>query len=381
MPSVLKPGETSTKADSYPAGLFGYQTPDVDEGGFYVNLFELEYRVLNPAGAEITSWTSVDVDRDSGTTDAVLSVSQGLYAPDITVPGGNSDYGTWTIEWRFRVTSASSPQLTSTTYFRVIEAAHPKVDGPVQVQDLYDEGVPTATFTPARVATALGRATRLFEEWTGRHFEPRLLVIDVDGEGGPLKQLEMPIIGLAGVQFTFTTFSPADLPIEEGDLRVYNRHIRNRLLQPDDREDPRVEFLRIENYRYPRETLLGDTDLLSTAVGFPLSQQNVKMMGLFGYTDWDGSAFGVTPELVKEAIMRIALRKIRPLYSATAGGTSIGVAGPVKMEKTFDQQVQYSDAGAQQNSGAYVGYWTGDPEIDQLISTYRRPPILRSTSP
>lgn len=381
MPSVLQPGQTSTKDDTFPAGLFGYQDTDVDGGGFFLDLFELEYRLLNPSGVEVQTWTSVDVDRASGTTDAVLSVPQGLYAPDISIAGGNTDYGTWTIEWRFRVESASSPQLTSQTAFRLIEAAHPVVDSPVQVQDLYDEGVPSATYSAARVARAIKLATDLFEEWTGRHYGPRLLTMDTDGEGGPLKQLEMPIIALAGVQFTFTTFSPADLPIEEGDLRVYNRHIRSRLLQPDDRDDPRVEFLRIENYRYPRETLLGDTDLLSTAIGFPLSQQNIKFHGLFGYTDWDGSAFGVVPELVREAIMRIALRKIQPLWQATGGGTSFGVSGPIKSEKTFDQQVTFSDAGAQTGSGAYVGYWTGDPAIDQIISTYRRPPALRSTSP
>lgn len=382
MPLALKPGQSSSKTDRDPIGLFGYQLPELDElrGGFWINLVELEYRLVDASGVEAQTWTLVDVDRDSPTTDAITSIRQGIYAPTITVPPGTSSFGEWRIEWRFRV-EAGGPQLTSFTRFSVVGPTYPVVDGYAQVQDLYDEGVPTSMFSPARVAKAITLGSRLFDEWTGRHFVPRLLTLDVDGEGGPLKQLDSPIIGIASVEFTFTTFSPADLPIEEGDLRVYNRHIRNRMLEPDDREDPRIEFLRIENFRYPRETLLGDTDLLSTAIGFPLSQQNVKIQGVFGYTDPDGSAFGQTPELVKEAVLRIALRKIQPLFSASSGGGAINVAGPITSEKTLDQSVTYSDAAIRAGSHAFIGDFTGDPAVDQIVRTYRRPPILRSTSP
>jgi len=377
--AALKPGQSSSKTDPAPAGLFGYQERDVDEGGFFRDLAELEYRLVDSNGAEAQAWTVVIVDRDAANTDAVLDVKQGLYAPTITIPDPAA-VGEWRIEWRFRV-ETGDPQKTSFTPLYVVAADHPIADGYVQVQEMLDEGVPVAMFTFTRIARAIKTASELFETWTGRHFEPRLITVDVDGEGSPIKQMGMPIIGLANVEFTFTTFSPADLPIEEGDLRVYNRHIRNAMTQPDDRDDPRIEFLRIENFRYPRETLLGDTDLLSSTIGFPLSQQNIKISGMFGFTDPDGSAFGRTPSLVKEAVMRIAMGKLQPLWVTTGGGANIGVTGPVASERTIDQHVTYGDLADKGTTGAFTGYFTGDPAIDQIISTFRRPPRLRSTSP
>lgn len=375
---ALHPGQTSTKDDRpLPAGLFGYQRPSLDGGGFFVDLFELSYRVVDADGVEVVPPTAVDVDRDSPTTDALTGYHQGLYTPSITVPGGSTSYGEWTIEWTFMVEDGD-PELTARTSFTVVDPAHPTVDGYAQVQAMYDEGVPVALFAPARVGRALTLASRLFDEYTGRHFAPRLLSVDVDGLGGPIKQFEEPIVGLSDVRFTFTTFSPADLPIELGNLHIYNRHLRYGLLKPDDRDDPRVEFLRVPSTRYPRHTIRGDVDMLSGSVGFPRSQQNVRVEGVFGYTDPDGSAFGATPDLVREAVLRIAVTKVQPLWSATSGGGFMGVAGPLQREQTMDQSAHYADA-TQSGSGAYVGHFTGDPAVDQIISLYRRPPRLAST--
>ena len=372
---AVHPDSTSTSADALPLGLFGYQEAGTNAAGYFQDLAELEYRLLDATRTEVTTWTVVDVDRDSVSTDALLTYTQGLYAPAVSVPASTS-YGTWTLEWRFRVTTGAA-QLTAATTFRVVDPAHPLVDGYAQVQDLLDEGVPTTSFTVARMGRSLDLASRLFEEWTGRYFAPRLLSVEMDGEGGPIKQMAMPIVGIAGIRFTSAAWSSSELPVLEGDIRVYNRHVRNRLARPDDRDDPRIEFQRFD--RRSGRLLHGETDHLFASRGFPSSQQNLSVGGVFGYTDWDGSPFGKTPDLVSEAVMRIALRKLQPLYLATGGGTSVGVAGPIKREKTFDQSVEYSDAAVKSGSGAFIGAFSGDPEIDQIILTYRRPPILRST--
>lgn len=360
---TLHPGDVSTT-------IFGWQpTDDEDVLGFFAELEELEYRVLNVAGAEQVAWTVVDVDADA------VEGHPGLYAPSITVPALSTSYGTWTVQWRFTVETGDDQQ-TSTTYFRVVALAQPIADAYAQVQDLLDEGVPSALFTSARMVRALELASRLFEEWTGRTFGPRVLDYDVDGRGGPILQLEQPIIGLTAAALTFTSFSTSDMAIESGDLRVYNRHIRSNLKHPDDRQDPRVEWLRLTGWGYPRRGSLGEADLISAHAGFPESQQNVKLSGVFGYTDFDGTPFGKVPDLVREAVMRIAMTKLAPLWAATGGGSGIGISGPIQSEKTMDQSVSYANLAAS-GSGAYVGAYTGDPAVDQLILTFKRPPLIR----
>ena len=60
-------------------------------------------------------------------------------------------------------------------------------------------------------------------------------------------------------------------------------------------------------------------------------------------------------------------------------GGGVQVQGPIASEKTYDQQVTYGAGGIQSGSGAYIGYFTGDPLVDQIILTYRAPPNLGST--
>jgi hypothetical protein len=224
------------------------------------------------------------------------------------------------------------------------------------------------------------RASRYVEEITGRTFSAAYRVHDLDGRGGSILQVHTPIVGLTSVTFTFTTFTPADLPVSEGDLRVYNRHIRQRLLEPDDRQDPRVEFLRTPSYRYPRGEILGDVDLLSGDVGFAESQQNVKLKGVFGYTDPDETPFGKTPDLIVEATMRLAARYIQPLWKQLGGaGVIAKPAGAISTERTMDQSVSYTNASFGGAAGnAFTGVFTGDPEIDQILALFMRPPRFGS---
>ena len=51
------------------------------------------------------------------------------------------------------------------------------------------------------------------------------------------------------------------------------------------------------------------------------------------------------------------------------------------MEKTLDQQVKFSDVAASGSSGAggaYTGAFTGDPELDQILANFMKPPTFRA---
>src|SRR5690606_11723314 len=332
--------------------------------GFFQPLVELSFRILRPDGTELLT-DSIDPTDTAYHYDPVdgipvgdgrivalpFTVAEdeptGLYTIQVTFvahPTNGAELAEQTVEWQFRVLDEAQGYL-ATAY--------------AQLQDMLDEGFPIGATAPAggytyaQARSALLRASRYVEQITRRIFRPQYLVVDCDGRGSSILQFEQEIIGLAKVAFTYTTFSPADLPIEEGDLRVYNRHIRQRLFQPDDREDPRVEFLRVPSATYPRSTLFA-SDLLSGSVGFVASQQSVKFRGMWGYTDPDGSPFGCTPHLIREATLRIAARYIGPLWAQVGGGSS-GVAGPLLSERTMDQSVTYAYLATQMRAGAYAG--------------------------
>lgn len=392
MPDLVR---TEANDSGNPRVLFAWQPANVGDnaevrGGYFQPITTLSFRILRPDGSELVAATVVDTALPANQLDRTDEHGKGrIYILPFAVDAAEP-VGIYTAEVTFIVTPMGGSPLSSqveTFTFRVLDESQPFVDGAyAQIQDMLDNGFPVGNLAPTcggftfvDAVRALRRATDYVEMITSRTFDARYLSLDEDGTGGPVIQTEKVIIGLTDTAFTFTTFTPADLPIEEGDLRVYNRHIRQNMTEPDDRQDPRVEFLRSPVYRFPRAQLLGEVDILSSFIGFTDSQQNVKFRGMFGYTDFDGSAFGKTPELIKEATLRLAARYIQPLWAQMGGaGSNMSKAGPVKMEKTEDQQVQYTDAGITGGNNAFIGNFSGDPEIDQLLVLFMAPPKFGS---
>lgn len=400
MPDLVR---TEANSASNPRVLFAWQASNVGDsletgvpatlrqvkGGYFQPLSSLSFRVLRPDGTELIGATSVDVGDEDNMLDPPSKGGKGrIFIPPFTVDAVEP-VGEYTLEATFVADPEGGapldPQVETLT-FRVLDEDHGYVPSYAQLQDMLDAGfpigdpAPTGGFSFDDARRALREAASYIEAVTGRFFEPRYRQFDMNGRGGPAIQTDHVIIGMTSVTFTFTTFTPADLPIQEGDLRVYNRHIRQGLEEPDDRQDPRVEFLRTPVYRFPRSQLLGEVDILSSYVGFVDSQQNVKMSGMWGFTDYDGSPFGKTPDLIKELTLRLAARNIQPLWVRLGGaGAQTGFAGPVQTERTMDQSVSFANlAGTTGAGGAYAGAWTGDPGIDQIIALYLRPPKFGS---
>jgi hypothetical protein len=383
--TALYPGDTSSKDDlpeRTPVGLFGYQLPVLDVGvqqsSYFQALEELEYRVLDTTGAEVIPPTSVEVDPEAVNTDVLLEYTQGLYAPSITVPA-TINYGTWTIEWTgvwHNPLTVQDVEFTATSTFVVVNPTHPIVSGYVQVQDMYDEGVPVLLYPPERVATILEKASNRIEQWTGRTFVPELKQLNLDGRGGPALQVGEPIIGISQAYFVLSYRAAQENAITDGTLQVYNRHIRQNLLEPDDRDDPKVEFR-----NYPGDDGYANYDGYTYNTydegWFANTQQNVLLQGVFGYTDWNGTIFGQTPTDIQDIVMRLAMKWLPGLWQQTGGGGGVGPAGPILSEKTMDQAVTFANlaggSGGSGGSSAYSGNYTGDPAIDQVIETYRAP--------
>lgn len=370
--TALKQGGSSNCDD--PVLQFINVSNKKEKEGFTPDVNALEFLVLDPDGAALyptpgdpSAFQAIDVNTDCPTGGRL---GDGRYVADYTV-GANDAPGTYTIRWRVEE-EAGDALRTYDQKFYVVSTCEEIPNAYVLLSHARAEGVPGG-INDVRLRRSLELASDYVEEVTHRRFYPHFQEATVDGEGGPILQLDQPVIALSKLDFTFTTFTPADLPIQQGNIRVYNRHIRLDLTSPDDRQDPRIEFLRTGITRFPNSEEVRYADLLSVGVGFTQSQQNIKATGMFGYTDPDGSPMGKTPELLKEAVMRVAfIRYLRPLFNRVDG---VGAAGLVVKEKTMDQQVEFADPN---KNMALQGAFTGDSETDLILANYMRPPAFRS---
>lgn len=284
----------------------------------------------------------------------------GRYVAEWDVPA-SEPVGAHEIHWYWKETLAHPERLFCQEFDVLLPAGASSPVGYCTVQDLRDEGVSATLYPDSRLETAIIVASLLIDQFTGRWFEPRTLDFTMDGSGVASLHLDQPIISLAAALID-------DVALAASDVVVYNRHITQNLLQPDDRENPRVEI------RQP----LDDELLFKLGLKvWPRGQQNIRLQGEFGYTDYDGTAQGKTPDLICHVCKLMAIRQL-PGMADTTGREDAALGWRVTEHKTRDQAIKFAAPDATKQGRAAVGLYTGDPEIDQVLLMYRRPPKLRA---
>lgn len=149
--------------------------------------------------------------------------------------------------------------------------------GYITVDDVRAESVPgdaiseaSDAFIEARIATACAD----LESWTCRWFEPRDIRMLIDGTGARVLPLDPPIISIKEtIILTGNPKQPLDITDIAADTVIYNRHLSQGLLAPDDRENPRIEIEFVRDARF------------GSFLIFPTARQNIVVDGTFGYTD------------------------------------------------------------------------------------------------
>lgn len=154
------------------------------------------------------------------------------------------------------------------------------------IADVRMEGYTVAMATNSRITRAIRLACADIDRWTARFFEPRDLSLDLKWRGSPDLLLPHPIIRVDEVRFLNTDGTAQD-PLDVNDYLVFNRHVRTgQLNERDDREDPRItfQFLRPDTVT-PRPRT---PTLVQELIG--RQEQNVRVVGKWGYTDPDFAA-------------------------------------------------------------------------------------------
>lgn len=293
-------------------------------------------------------------------------LSKGRYVADFTLPVSAPDKDQLhEIRWFYKV-NATDDEISFTEQFDVLRAvtAFPQ---PLYgfVADLREEGFEMDLVSNSRAQRILFRASRHLERFTGRGFDATFKVLRVDGAAGRSILLDEPIVSIEKVEIIGGDFEPTSSLIDLSDLLVYNRHLSQNLVHPDDRDDPRISL----------ETSIFGRDLAAEsshrrALRWPSGVQNLEVTGVFGYRDFGGPQ-GVLSEIARRATLMLAIREI-PQLSDEDGVDDAKLRHRVKQYKTRVQSITYFGPG---ETGA-VGGFTGDPEIDSLIVMLMRPPSM-----
>jgi len=349
------------------------RTPaDDSPAGMLVDLAAASYEIFSSSYVSVKAKAALNVvDAPSTGNRAGLGHYVATWAP------GSATVGTYYVRWYYKVESTDAEAYFDQEIELVALPYKPGASHYCTVQDLRDQGLPSSgsnAVTDAQAQRLIERASRYAEHFTGRGagaFEAQFKSVRVNGNGSRALQIREPIVGLSHVSVVIDNVSgQSDLAIIASFLKIYNRHLTSGLMSPDDRENPKLEFVHgndLGGVNYPA----GASGYRLTELIWPRGQQNVELQGLFGYTEPDGSFTGGVPAMLREAVQLLAFRNLPSM------GGSDRAAGlretRLTLEATRDQSQQFAAPGTGVETGLTATF-TGDPSIDALLVQFARPP-------
>jgi hypothetical protein len=349
--------------------------------GQIVPAASLAFRILAPDGTQYfpgSGTQTVDLTNDVVVTDP--NGAAGVYVARWTVPS-MAPVGRYAIEWTYELTTPASATFTSVQtepspsgvalqFFDIIATGVippiPLYALPSDVRE--DLGCTPENVSDARLLKIIGLAGLMVERMTGRVFEPRAKFVRLGGNSSRHLQLGEPIVAVSSVGIDTQPTQNGDLVIDLDLIRIYNRHLSQGLIQPDDRNDPQLEFVHSDDLYGVRFIPFRGISLRSLA--WPVGVQNVHVRGFFGYTEPDGTPWGATPLLLQHAIKLIVARELPKIGSKDAREDAQW-RWRVTTDKAKDIEV---DLVAPRKWGEFFG----DPELDSILISFIRPPSFGS---
>lgn len=297
----------------------------------------------------------------------VDAIRTGVYAAAWTAPTtDDATLGRYRITWYCTQAEGGAETRWEEDFELLAQRFGPAVPRYALVCDVRDEGVTVAAASNRRVLDALAIAGDLAETWTGRRFRPEHKVIKIDGVTTTALLVREPICLIESVLYDGDV-----TPVDPTTYRVYNRHLTQGLLSPDDREAPQIEYVRRTGRGaladiYPVYPLVsGFNDLAFPRVS---RAQEVQLSGVFGYTDRDGSPVGATPRALRRAVVLMALRELPKQGVHTDKAFDARYGGRVTSHRTREQTITWEARKASDQ----IAPFTGDPAIDAILLSYQR---------
>ena len=230
------------------------------------------------------------------------------------------------------------------------------------------EGVTVATLPNSRLLALMRKIQQYIERQTRQPFRPVQESQRRDGQNSDTLFFSIPILGIESIKI-----NSSDLELDVDFYRVYNAPT-NRVdpgwASEDHRANPKIS-LRAEEHLLSLFTETGskvfDPGLMVTGM------QNIAVKGIFGYVEPDGT----TPDLIKEAFIRLVIANSPTLSTPPSGG--MGVVGPVLRQRTDRHEVEF--ATLTPDAGNFSSALASSPQVEEILRMYRAPISLGSPAP
>jgi hypothetical protein len=229
--------------------------------------------------------------------------------------------------------------------------------------------------TPETAHRHICDVSRSIENWTKRWFDPRYMQLRVEGAERAMLLLDVPIIAMEDIYSVWQTTSGEDTYLYEQYLyKVFNRHLSHGEAGYDDRQNPKL-----------RLTNPSGTSAYVSGFAWPYGNQNIRVQGVFGYTDPDQDPhagevlIGHTPTDLARAVGALITRQ---LEDPTMSNPLTWSPGSVKTMKTRYQSITFGGSGGGSagggggGGGAFQGNMSGDPMVDSILLKYCRQPAF-----
>jgi hypothetical protein len=333
---------------------FSYQV-----NGILTNVFALSYVIYDMQNEE-TRVTSTPVTLTACSAGG-HRIDTGRYIVALTAAAA-SDWkiGTHRITWTYTPEDGDTAQIW-VQYFEVLHADVATTGrgyrSYVNTSKLDKDDVLTSCrVSISKLQETLITVTELIENWTNRIFEPVYINARYNGVKGAALPLNLPIIGVDNVALISENVDATETSITLTDLLIYNRHLASSLPEPDDRDNPRIEYASVSGSGPYARSL------------FPIGRQNIRVSGMFGYTEYDGSPSGRRPKLLERVATLMVLQQ---LTDPLGQDPFISQPGRIRSARTRDQSVTFASA-----AEGGVGPLTGDRVVDDILMKYKRPPYF-----
>jgi hypothetical protein len=332
--------------------------PNLLNPGILQDVSSAQFQIFNDAGTQIypaTAGTKQTVDL------AAHRIDVGQYVA--VWSSSNAAVGLYIIRWYVTPIAVGSSESVFDQEFEVVTQPYRGLNY-CSIASLRADGLTTTKADDAKAQRKIIQASRLVEMFTGRVFSPVPKILRVDGTNSRGLPLEEPIVAIQGLAVSLVSqFTSSDLQVLADTFRIYNRHLTLNILNPDDRESPRIEFVHDDDLKGVNYVVPTSGYRLTQLI-WPKGQQNCRIVGVFGYTEPDGSWCGRTPEMIQE-VTRLLVFRYLPNPGTNARDDAVK-RGRLLSEHTKDQGYQL------QRMSQFGGY-TGDPEIDGILSAFTRP--------
>lgn len=354
--------------------------------GQIVAAVSLSWRILDlsssekeqAGGVELVAPVTVDLELDAIPFDP--NSEKGYYVARWTVPSDITP-GRYQIEWTYELeipvsstfsssTSEPAPSGTFRKTFEVVKSKFP-YPGPqyALAKDVREELGCKADVTDLRLHRLILLASSMIDRITGRSFDVKPQFLRYSGNSSRKLLVGPSIVGVSSVGIDTQPTQAGDLTIDLDLLRIYNRHLSMGMLDPDDRNNPKIEFVHSDDLYGIRFIPFRGISLRSLA--WPIGVQNCHVRGFFGYTDPDGSLWGETPLMIQHVTKLIVAREL-PNIGSGDDREDAQERWRVTQDKARDLSVQMVDP-------RKWGEYFGDPAIDMCLAPFIRPPTMGAT--